>query len=170
MLFLQLSRHAGNYRGLDDRGLSFADERECFFDNTSVEAAWRGGGRHCDEYDIAMLYLVFIFAVRLFERIADSLVPPRFKIVGIVLANISLPHKSDKWFRHSHRRASLFTFLALCASRDIFAIHPNIVFEILIRIVFELPRPRTTLEPLGERISEFFLRRHDRSRFARNAD
>ena len=63
---LYLFRHAREHGGFDDCGFAFAYEPDRLPHNGVAETVGSGRCRYRDENDVAVFYLVFIFAVRLF--------------------------------------------------------------------------------------------------------
>ena len=98
ILFLEPRSGAGQDGRFHDRDLALADERECTLDDTRVETARGRRSGHRDENDIAVLYVVLIRLVRLFEGIAHRGIAARLEIIGIILADPALADKSDEWF------------------------------------------------------------------------
>src|SRR3989338_10404554 len=72
ILSLNLFRHTRKHGGLDDRRFPLAYERDGLTHNGVAKAIGRSGRRHRDEYDVTIFYLVFIFPVWLFKRVAHD--------------------------------------------------------------------------------------------------
>src|SRR3989344_6214522 len=68
---------------LDHRDLAPADKRKTLFDAGDVKTFRGRRSRYADEYDIAILYLVFIHAVWLLKGIADDRESAFLEIVGV---------------------------------------------------------------------------------------
>src|SRR3989338_3024760 len=105
--FLYFPGRTGYDRGFDDRRLAHAHERDGRAHYRRVESggespAFAGSvGRHSrrrdgDKYEFAILYLVFVFYVRLLKRVPDRFVAALLEIVRVVLPDESLANESDE--------------------------------------------------------------------------
>ena len=101
--FLYAHCLSGKHRRFDDGHFAVAYERYRLPHDGIIEARRCGGSRHGDKYDVAVLYLVLVVPVRLFERVAHDRVSATFELVRIIFPDESLPHVAD-------RRPHLSTF------------------------------------------------------------
>src|SRR3990167_9635213 len=115
--FLQRLGRPWQNRLFDDRDFSLTHQRQHGLDDRHIKTLRRRRRPDRDKNDIALLDAVLIFYVLFFERIPHDFVSAHFKIIGIRLADPTLPYEANAWFFACHD-GRIVAKIARLSSRD----------------------------------------------------